>query len=116
MNDCLDMCTSSNMLTFMAITAHDIDSDWKMVEKLLRFEDTTDNTESLMVLLVKNFLNKFDISNWLGFLKIHNASSNDSIVTSFSDAFVEIDEEIIWGPYQSRIQFLPDVFNIAVRA
>jgi hypothetical protein len=75
---CLDMCTSSNQFSFLAITAHHIDSDWTLVEKLLAFQDTIDHSGVGMAALVKSALDGFELSARFGCLTMDNASNNDT--------------------------------------
>jgi hypothetical protein len=74
------------MYSFLAITAHYVDSDWKLVERLLAFQDTTDHTGASMANIMMSCLDEINISARLGCITMDNASNNDLLVTSFTHA------------------------------
>eukprot|EP00474_Spongospora_subterranea_P005608 CRZ06066.1 hypothetical protein [Spongospora subterranea] len=119
---CLDMWTSPNMFSFLAVTAHFIDSDWNLVERLLTFQDTTDHTGAGMAALVKETMVEFDFAARLGCLTMDNASNNDTLVSALSQHLQEISTNGIngipakWDPIHSRIRCLPHVINLAAQA
>ena len=118
---CLDMWTSANQFSFLAVTAHYVDSNWKLTEKLLSFCETTDHTGSGMARLVKTTLEEFGLTARLGCLTMDNASSNDSLISSLFENLQDSSSErenflTGWNPDDARIRCLPHIINLAVKA
>ena len=118
---CLDMWTSTNQFSFLAITAHYVDSNWKLTESLLSFVETTDHTGSSMACLVSTALEEFELTSRLGCLAMDNASNNNSLMVSLFEKLQESSNErgdflIEWNPEDARIRCLPHIINLAVKA
>ncbi len=115
---CLDMWTSSNAYSFLAITAHFINSKWKMEEKLLAFKETTEHAGVSMAELVKATLDDFSITNHLGCLTMDNASNNNTLVQSLAELIEYEDSSAaaLWNPTESRIRCFPHILNLAMQA
>jgi len=112
---CLDVWTSSNKFSFLAVTVHYVDSDWTLVEKLLQFQETTDHSGSGMAEIVNSTLNEFGLTARLGCITMDNATNNDSLVTTLAETYDQ-DHNKQWCPDESRIRCLPHVINLAVQA
>jgi hypothetical protein len=111
---CLDAWTSSNQFSFLAITAHYIDSDWKLVEKLIAFQDTTDHTGVGMAAIVRSVLDEFELTSRLGCLTMDNASNNDTLARSLRENLQDVCND--WSPEEGRIPCLPHMINLAVKS
>ena len=116
---CLDMWTSPNMFSFLAVTAHFIDSEWNLVERLLTFQDTTDHSGAGQAAIVKEHLDFFGLSERLGCLTMDNATNNDTLVVSLAGSMENFNCSGLspkWDASHSRIRCLPHIINLAVQA
>jgi hypothetical protein len=113
---CLDMWTSTNMYSFIAITRHYVDSDWTLVKRLFFFKDTTDHTGVGIADIVKSCLDESNISSRLGCITMDNASKNDTLVTSLSESQLLSVNCVDWNAQNSRIRCLPHIINLAVKS
>jgi hypothetical protein len=113
---CLDMWTSPNMYSFLAVTAHYVDSEWKLVERLLLFQDTTDHSGAGMAEIVNKCLQEFDIQDRLKCITMDNASNNDTLASHLEDLLSKSNSEIIWDSQMSRIRCFAHIINLAVKA
>src|SRR5688500_14741031 len=79
---CLNGWTSTNQYSFIAITAHYINSNWELKEKLLSLQETTDHSGVGVAEVVKNVLDDYGLQNKLGCITMDNTSANDSMATA----------------------------------
>ncbi len=62
----LDLWTSPNSFTFMAVTCHYINNDWQISEELLAFVDTLDHTGDGLEKLTFKVLQDFGLTSRVG--------------------------------------------------
>ncbi|BBM99603.1 hypothetical protein Mp_1g22340 [Marchantia polymorpha subsp. ruderalis] len=116
----LDMWTSPNQFSFLAIVIHFVGPDWTLHKKLLTFTDTTDHSGAGLAEIVQHTLEEFEIVERIGCLTMDNASNNDTLMSALENSIVDycIREKILktWNADDSRIQCLPHTINLSVKA
>ena len=105
----LDVWTSPNNYTFLAITCHYIDANWCLGEDLLCLVDTVDHSGDALAGLVHGVLKTFDICSRIGCITGDNASNNDTLCKSLSERLSPTD----WNPQEHRIRCFAHIVNLS---
>lgn len=115
-NLCLDMWTSSNSYSFIAITAHYVSNDWQLQEHLIAFDKTTDHTGLGMSEIVFETIEEFGLTNKLGSITMDNASNNNTLMSSLATTLLKNVPTIQWDAKENRVRCVAHVINLAVKA
>ena len=96
------------------ITAHWIDSDWKLQHTLLEFvEFESPHTGARMAELIMKCLEYYEIQDKLFCITTDNASNNDTMARELSDLLDRND--IFWDPATQHLYCLAHIINLVVR-
>jgi hypothetical protein len=108
----LDLWTSPNSFTFMAVTCHYINNDWEISEELLAFVDTLDHTGDGLAKLTFKVLQDFGLSSRVGCITGDNASNNDTLCSSLSNLLLPSS----WDAVSNRIRCFAHVVNLSCQS
>jgi hypothetical protein len=102
--------TSKSNLSFLGLTLHYIDSDWKVQKVIVGFEHIVgDHSGDRMADLVIRVSNSFSISEKFLMITTDNASNNDTMIASFGAR--EGKSSVFKGSW-GHIRCLPHVINL----
>lgn len=107
----MDLWTSKNLLSFMAIRGHWLDANWTYQSKLLDFSHVnTDHTGENLCHILNDCLTRFDIphSKILG-ITLDNASNNNT----FFDFLMEMTDDL--SKDTCHIRCLAHIVNLAAQ-
>ena len=111
----LDLWTSINGYTFLAITCHYINNDWELCEKLLSFQEKIDHSGEGMAELVMKVLKEANLTTKAGCITGDNASNNDKLCKSLQNLFKNDESvELDWKTH--LIRCFPHIVNLAVQS
>ena len=100
--------SSKNQLAFMGILGYYIDSQWKLQERLIGFEELTEShTGNYMARILKGVIERLDIQDNIFAITTDNASNNNSIICALNLSQMD--------PLQNRIRCFAHIINLYVQ-
>jgi hypothetical protein len=112
----LDGWQSPFKVSFLAITAYYITSDWKWREVLIGFEHLKgEHTGSAMADIVVNILHRFKLAGRLYCITTDNAASNGTLRRNLEDMLERLDLAY-WDHKATKIPCMPHVLQLVVKA
>ena len=103
-----DAWSSKNQLAFMGILGYYIDSQWKLQERLIGFEElTASHTGDYMAKILKEVVERLDIQDNIFAITTDNASNNNSMIRTLN--LPQMD------PLQNRIGCFAHIINLCVQ-
>ncbi|KAL0329120.1 UNVERIFIED_CONTAM: Zinc finger BED domain-containing protein RICESLEEPER 2 [Sesamum radiatum] len=108
-----DTWTSNQRLTYMCLTAHYIDSDWKMHKVILNFIPCTTYRGDDVGLLIEKCLLDWGIDKVFA-ITVDNASSNDTTIAYLIRRFINWGTAILDGKYL-HMRCVAHIINLIVK-
>ncbi|KAL0328142.1 UNVERIFIED_CONTAM: putative AC transposase [Sesamum calycinum] len=108
-----DTWTSNQRLTYMCLTAHYIDSDWKMHKVILNFIPCPTHRGDDVGLLIEKCLLDWGIDKVFA-ITVDNASSNDTTIAYLRRRFINWGTAILDGKYL-HMRCVAHIINLIVK-
>ncbi|XP_020229505.1 zinc finger BED domain-containing protein RICESLEEPER 2 [Cajanus cajan] len=108
-----DTWTSSQNLSYMCLTAHFIDNNWKLQKKVLNFCQVTSHTGKTMAKKVEHCLSKWGLNRVLT-LTVDNASSNDVGIQYLKKRLISWNSLVMKGDY-IHMRCCAHILNLIVK-
>ncbi|XP_029130253.1 zinc finger BED domain-containing protein RICESLEEPER 2, partial [Cajanus cajan] len=105
--------TSSQNLSYMCLTAHFIDNNWKLQKKVLNFCQVTSHTGKTMAKKVERCLSKWGLNRVLT-LTVDNASSNDVGIQYLKKRLMSWNSLVMKGDY-IHMRYCAHILNLIVK-
>ena len=100
--------SSKNQLAFMSILGYYINSQWKLQERLIGFEELTEShTGDYMARILKGVIERLNIQDNIFAITINNTSNNNSMIRALN--LFQMD------PLQNRIHYFAHIINLCVQ-
>ncbi|KAL0340775.1 UNVERIFIED_CONTAM: putative AC transposase [Sesamum radiatum] len=109
----VDTWTSSQRLTYMCLTAHYIDTDWKMQKVILNFIPRPTHKGDDVGLLIEKCLLDWGIDR-IFTITVDNTSSNDTIVAYLRRKFVNQGTAVLGGKFL-HMRCVAHIVNLIVK-
>ncbi|XP_019154354.1 PREDICTED: zinc finger BED domain-containing protein RICESLEEPER 2-like [Ipomoea nil] len=94
-----DSWTSIQRINYLVVTAHYIDSEWKLHKKILAFVPVTSHKGEYLAKALENYLLEWGLSDVFS-VTVDNASSNDTVMGFLKKKLVS------WGSSTVRAKYL----------
>lgn len=110
-----DLWTSNQTIGYMCLTAHFLDSDWKLQKKVLNFCHMPPPHSGLMISdTIFACLNEWDIANKISTITLGNTSANDSAVKHLIDSFT-LKGGLYFGGKIFHVRCCAHIINLLVK-
>ena len=110
----LDIWTSPNQHSFLAVVGHFVDIDKKRQDALLALRAISNHSGEEQARVLISILQDYGIVQDLGVIMGDNASNNNTLCRGMSKYLK--DEGLEWDPKQERLRCLGHIINLIVQA
>ena len=108
-----DLWTSNQNLTYMCLTAHFIDDDWKLQKRIINFMACPSHKGEEVGLLIEELLNVWGVDNVFS-VTVDNAIANDKTVAYLKKKFVNKGTSVAGGKYL-HVRCVAHIINLIVK-
>lgn len=107
--------TSNQTIGYMCLTAHFLNSDWRLQKRILNFHHLPPPHTGLMISdTIFSCLSEWGIENKITTITLDNASSNDYAVRNLKDSFV-LKGNLFFGGKLFHVRCCAHILNIMVQ-
>ena len=108
-----DLWTSNQNLSYMCLTAHFIDDDWKLQKRIINFMACPSHKGDEVGLLIEELLTELGVDN-VFCITVDNAIANDKTVTYLKSKFLNKGTAVAGGKYL-HVRCVAHIINLIVR-
>ena len=108
-----DLWTSNQNLSYMVLTAHFVDDDWKLQKRILNFVTCPKHKGEEVGLLIEECLNAWEIHS-VFCITVDNATANDVIVRYLMRKFVNKGTAVVGGKHM-HVRCTAHIINLIVQ-
>jgi len=110
----VDIWTSPNNLLFLAICAHFVDSENKLIKALLGLREVENHSGEEQFIALLPVLQDYGIVRNIGAIVADNATTNDTLCRAISK-YLREEEQVDWDPVFQRVRCIGHIINLAVQ-